>query len=127
MAGVVLDSSAILAVLNDEPGAQVVLPLLADAHASTLIVAEVVTKLVTWGMPIATATDVIEALELRLHDFSASQALAAAALCEEPSARALSLANRACIALAAELGVPAITADRLWAKIDLRVEVRLIR
>ena len=127
MAGVVLDSSAILAVLNDEPGAQAVLPLLPDAHASTLILAEVVTKLVTWGMPIAAATEAVDALELVIHEFSAGQAIAAAALCEEPGARALSLADRACIALAAELGLPAVTADRLWAKLTLGVEVRLIR
>ena len=39
----------------------------------------------------------------------------------------LSLADRCCVSLASELGVPALTADGAWASLDLGVDVRVIR
>jgi ribonuclease VapC len=39
----------------------------------------------------------------------------------------LSLADRACLVLAACLGVPALTADRVWADADVAAEVKFIR
>ena len=42
-------------------------------------------------------------------------------------AQGLSLADRACLALAARLGVPALTADRAWEQADVEAEVKLIR
>lgn len=62
-------------------------------------------------------------------------AVPTAAICAEAAARlrpatrhaGLSLADRACLALARRLGVPAVTADRAWGDLDVGVEVRLIR
>lgn len=42
-------------------------------------------------------------------------------------ARGLSLADRACLALARRLNVPVVTADREWADLNLGVIVQLIR
>jgi ribonuclease VapC len=39
----------------------------------------------------------------------------------------LSLADRACLVLAARLGVPALSADSVWADADVEAEVVLIR
>lgn len=39
----------------------------------------------------------------------------------------LSLADRACMALAVTLGLPLLTADRSWVEVDLPVEIRVIR
>lgn len=127
MAEVVLDGSAILAVLNAESGVEVVEPLLRGSHASTLVIAEVAGKLIARGIDAMAARTMLDTMEIRSHDFTPARAFAAAGYCADRNALRLSLADRACIALAAELGLPALTGDRLWADVDLPIEVRLIR
>jgi ribonuclease VapC len=42
-------------------------------------------------------------------------------------ARRISLGDRACLATAHILGIPAMTADRNWRDLDLPVEIEFIR
>lgn len=38
-----------------------------------------------------------------------------------------SLADRVCLALAIDRGLPVVTADRKWAELDLGIDIRMIR
>ena len=128
MSDVVLDSSAIMAVLNSEPGQDIVLPLLQGAQVSTLIVAEVATILVRTGWRPEAAAERIEALELVAHDLTYDRAIAAGLLMARTADAGLSLADRACVALALELDLPVFTADRSWALVkNLDFDLHLIR
>jgi ribonuclease VapC len=64
---------------------------------------------------------------LHVQPFDAARAFAAGSLVMRTKRLGLSLADRACLALAIELGIPAVTADRAWSKLDLPVEIRVIR
>lgn len=127
MASAVLDSSALLAYLNGEPGAEMVAGIIGDALVSSVNLAEVVTKLVdrTGSLDVARAT--LGIAELDVVDFNRSLAEQTGALVTRTRSRGLSLGDRACLALAAREGLPVVTADRAWAALALDVEVRLIR
>ena len=124
MTGVVLDASALLAFLLAEPGADVVTPLLRRASLSAVNYAEVLAKVVDRGRPPESAVADIDRLQLAVIAFDASQA---AALRTGTRSRGLSLADRACLALARTLDLPAVTADRAWADCDTGVRLILIR
>jgi PIN domain nuclease of toxin-antitoxin system len=59
--------------------------------------------------------------------FTDADAMAAAALYPKATGKGLSLGDRACLALAQRLGAPALTAERVWAELDLDIDVQLIR
>ena len=125
MADVVLDASAILAVLQDEPGADEVWDHLPGARLSAVNAAEVVAKLVDGGSAADEAGELLERLGARILPFEAVDIVPSARI--RQGSRSLSLGDRACLALALRLAVPAITADRAWAKLQTDVEVQLIR
>jgi PIN domain nuclease of toxin-antitoxin system len=124
---VVLDASALLALLNSESGADVVAGVLSDAAVSAVNLSEVVAKLSEGGMPEEAITEALDDLELFVVAFDADQAFAAGMLRPLTRSRGLSLGDRACLALGVRLGYGVLTADRLWATLDLGVEVRLVR
>ena len=127
MSGIVLDSSAIIAVINNERGAERVLPVANGALASTLIVAEVVTWLVIRDVDVDEIHRTLADFNLVVQPFDRSHAIAAGLLVAKTRRRGLSLADRACLVLAIERGLPAMTGDRSWLGLDLGVEVQLIR
>lgn len=127
MGRVVLDASAILVLLNDEPGASAVLEALDDAVVSAVNLSEVVAKLLETGMPGDEVEDILGGLGLQVRPFDEAAAWSAGALRPGTKKAGLSLGDRACLALAKELGLPALTADTAWAKTPAGVEVRLLR
>lgn len=127
MAEVVLDASALLAWLNDEPGAAAVEAVLADAVISSVNLSEVGAVLADVGMPPEEVGAVFSDLELRTVPFDDDLALLAASLRPATRSAGLSLGDRACLALAQRLDAPAITGDRAWARVDVPVAIRLIR
>jgi ribonuclease VapC len=127
MADVVLDASALLALINNERGADRVAAAVADAIMSTVNLAEVLSKLVEKGMSVADATLAVDLLAVRVVDFTRSLAEAAGVMVVRTRRHGLSLGDRACLALAAAHGLPALTADRSWRDMDVGVEIALIR
>lgn len=124
----VLDASALLALLQHEPGEALVADTVAaGAYISTVNVSEVVAKLAADGLAEPTIRAWISALELRMVDFDADLAFRAGLL--RPSTRrlGLSLDDRACLALASRLGLPAVTADRTWQQLQIGIAVEMIR
>jgi ribonuclease VapC len=124
----VLDASAVLALLGDEPGAdRVAAAVVGGAAVGAVNLAEVLTKLSDFGMPLSEAVDVLDGLGLQVVAFDAGAAHATAALCASTRARGLSLGDRAALALAATLGVPVLTTDVAWVGAVPAVEVVLAR
>jgi PIN domain nuclease of toxin-antitoxin system len=124
---VVLDAAAILALFNDEPGAALVADHLPAAAISTVNVAEVISKLVDHGMQASEAASIIQSLDITVVPFDIGQAVQASDLRNDTRQAGLSLGDRACLALARHLGVPAMTSDRAWKTVKADVEIILIR
>ena len=129
MADAVLDASAILAVVFDEPGASQVEAHLPGALVSSVNIAEVATHLLSCDMPDDVVETVISTLQLSIQPFDYDQALATAQLRSVTRSAGLSLGDRACLALAKARRVPALTADTAWREVagDAAVDVELIR
>jgi PIN domain nuclease of toxin-antitoxin system len=122
-----IDASALLAMLFAEPGAETVADVIADGAATSAVnLAEVATVLVRHRRdPEKILRPVCE--QLAVEPFTHADALVAAALYPRTAGKGLSLGDRACIALAQRLGSTAVTADRVWAELNLDVPVQLIR
>jgi PIN domain nuclease of toxin-antitoxin system len=127
MAKVVLDASAILALLHREAGADIVAENLAGAIVSAVNVAEAASRLMDNGMSEKDVRSVLMALGLDVAVFDAEMAFQSASLRAVTRDKGLSLGDRACLALAVAENLPTLTADRVWAELDVGVEVRLIR
>ncbi|HEX2107771.1 MAG TPA: type II toxin-antitoxin system VapC family toxin [Rubrobacteraceae bacterium] len=124
----VLDASALLALLQQEPGAEIVETLLEEAVISSVNWSEVVQKSLDHGVELGSLREDLEALGLSITPFSVEEAEIAAALRRGTARLGLSLADRACLALASRLSIPVLTTDRTWAELQLgAVSVRLIR
>ncbi|HYG65171.1 MAG TPA: type II toxin-antitoxin system VapC family toxin [Thermoanaerobaculia bacterium] len=123
----VLDASALLAVLHDEPGGDLVESLLETAVVSSVNWSEVLQKALERQTDLRGLREDLESLGLEILAFTAAQAERAAQLRSTTRHLGLSLADRACLALAAELELPAITTDRVWQDLALDIEIRLAR
>lgn len=121
-----LDSSAILAVINLENGAEKVEPLLSDAIVSSVNVAEVLTKLVEKGVSLDDALEDFLKLGLEVVEFNTKQAAKVAELRPLTKHLGLSLGDRCCLALAILRNLPAVTADKNWANLTF-CEIEVIR
>jgi ribonuclease VapC len=127
MASAVLDSSAVLAVLNGEPGVDKIAEVLTDALLSTVNYAEVVAKLVERGTSLVEAKTALQSIALTTVDFDIALAQRTGELRAETRRRGLSLGDRACLSLAEREGVPAVTADGSWVGAISGVEIQLFR
>lgn len=124
----VLDASALLALLNGESGSEQVAGVIVDGVAiSAVNLAEVVTKLSEIGMPEALIHEVLDSLGLEIVDFDFEQAYQVGLLRPLTHHVGLSLGDRACLALAKQLGLPALTTDRIWERLAIGVIVQIIR
>ncbi len=129
----VLDASALLALLKGEPGAERVAEALErGAYLSAVNLAEVLSKLADWGEDPAEAQARMERVGLlgaavEVLPFTGEDALEVARLRALTRAYGLSFGDRACLALARRLGLPALTAERAWAELDLGIPVEVLR
>lgn len=124
---VVLDSSALLCLLNGEAGAKRVAEALPSAVIGAVNLAEVVTKLRERGLSAEEVEEALGGFNLDVRPFTVRQAYATGHLRQRTRSNGLSLGDRACLALAAELGAPALTADQAWGKVEAGAAVEVIR
>lgn len=115
----VLDASTVLAVINDEAGAGEALTFFDRAVISSVNLAEVLQKATQLGLEAQHALTVFGELNIGTVPFDNSQAVTTAGLWPLTRQSGLSLADRACLALASSLGGIAVTADRAWGTLDI--------
>lgn len=123
----VLDASTLLAAMLDEPGARMVAARIADAAMSTVNLSEVIAKLAERGASMPAIIESLAELDLDLRPFDEAQAMRAGALRQAARAHGLSLGDRACLALAAELVAVALTTNLAWDRIDCGVAIEPAR
>jgi PIN domain nuclease of toxin-antitoxin system len=124
---VVLDSSAVLAVIFDEPGGEAVVNLLQGGLLSTVNLTEIHTKLLQDGRRADVTWNRVRSMGLEVCFFSDEQARVAAELIGITKLFGLSLGDRACLALAIERKATVYTTDKVWKQLDLGIEIVAIR
>lgn len=124
---VVLDASAVLALLAEEPGAEEVEALLDGSAMSAVNLAEVLQTSIQHHVETEGLEYDLLGLGVEIYPLDVMQARATAELWGRSPRAGLSLGDRACISLAAGLDVVAVTTDRHWAELDLDVPIRVIR
>jgi len=128
MSSIVLDASALLAVLNQEPGAIHLPPeRLAQAIISAVNVAEVHSKLVREGIDPDEAWEDILGLVQECAPFTAEHARITGSLAARTRSLGLSLGDRACLALGIALKAPVYTTDRAWKNLKVGIRIHVIR
>lgn len=127
MAGYVIDASAFLAIMRDEAGAEAAVARLPGAAMSAVNLSEALMRGLERGMPLDLMRELVAAHEVHVVAFDERLAVAAAMLRPATRHAGLSFADRACIATAAAAGATVVTADRVWATLDLPCTVELIR
>ena len=124
----VLDASALIALIRNEPGFSLVAGAVrAGAAVSTVNLCEVLTKSSDHGADVALLDAQLASYRLSIEPFEPADAREAARMRAGTRHLGLSLGDRACLALGRRLGVPILTADRPWAKLDPSFRVTVIR
>ncbi|BAZ29807.1 putative PilT protein [Cylindrospermum sp. NIES-4074] len=127
MSEVVVDASAVLALLNQETGSEEVSQFIGNAAISAVNLSEVIAKLADAGIPEEDIRQILSHLNLEVILFNEEQAFKAGMLRPATKSIGLSFGDRACLALGISLNQPVLTTDRLWASLSLGVEVRVVR
>nr|WP_317893909.1 type II toxin-antitoxin system VapC family toxin [uncultured Sphingomonas sp.] len=123
---VVLDASALLAMLRGEAGARKVEGALAGCRMSVVNMAEVASHYHKLGMPDDEVDRMLRPLPVELVPADAALAREAGRLRRHTVGGGLSLGDRFCLALAKRDGLPAWTADRKWKEIAAAAEVKVV-
>ena len=125
---VVLDASAILAIVFQERGAEkLTVEIMKDAVISTVNLAEVQSKLVKKGYDPEEAWEDAISLVSEAVRFTSEQAKIAGSLIAQTEKVGLSLGDRSCLALAIALKAPVYTTEQVWRELKVGVPIHVIR
>lgn len=126
-AAYVLDASALLAALHQESGGDTVRSVIPQSAISSVNWAEVIQRSIARGANPQGMREDLEALGLALVPFTAVDADLTGTLWQQTRHLGLSLGDRACLALGLRLGVPVLTADRVWQDLSIGVAIQVLR
>ena len=120
---IVLDTSAILALLAMEEGHEVVAENLENAVVSSVTFFEVLETLISKGLDYKEAAQSLKDTFPNIEQFNTEQVIIASSL----NNHKLSFGDRACLALAKSRNLPVLTADKIWKNLQLGINIKLIR
>ena len=124
----ILDSSALIALIKNEKGAEIVEPLLGKIVMSAINISEVAGILIDIGMSHEECKNTIEPFVNLIVPLGTEQAYNIAFLKKLTKNKGLSIGDRACIALGLEMGLPIYTADKIWDYLNIKnANIILIR
>jgi ribonuclease VapC len=124
---ILLDASALLAFLFTEHGGDVVAAQIQSSCLSSVNLAEVISRFVRDGHSAEAVYQQLAGSGIEIVPFLAEDAVLAAGLITHSQKHGLSLADRACLALALRRNIPVFTADQVWSKLDLPIAIQQIR
>jgi ribonuclease VapC len=124
---VVLDASAVLALMFEEPGHDIVSAHRIGSMISTVNLGEVLTRLVERGQSLEESLTLVTPLRLTAIDHSQSHAAISASLRPATKHLGLSYGDRACLSLAIEQQRTILTTDRVWGDLNLGIDIQVIR
>jgi PIN domain nuclease of toxin-antitoxin system len=124
---VVLDASALLAVLNSETGADTVLAALSDAAISTVNYSEVLKKTIERNAPTEPVLAFMNGWPIQIISFDEDLAASSAALYPVTKQHGLSFADLACLALGVQRNCKVLTSERRMGLVSLPIKVKVIR
>lgn len=128
MSKCVLDASALLALLNNEPGADEVEKVLPRSLISTINASEVIAELYSkLNIAPEEGCEMVYTLVSEVVPFTLDMAMETAALRHKTAQFGLSLGDRACLALGIHLSLPVYTADKIWTNLKLTSDIKVIR
>ena len=127
MSKILLDASALLALIQQETGAEHVIAEIEHAAINIINLTEVVTKLFDAGLSTEEIKKALTPLNLTIIPFDEKMVYEAGRLRISTQKLGLSLGDRACLATARVLGIPVLTADRIWLQANVDVDIRCIR
>ncbi|MDQ5769992.1 type II toxin-antitoxin system VapC family toxin [Thiothrix subterranea] len=123
----ILDASALLALLQDEPGADKVQAVLHRAIINTVNWSEVIQKLSVHDPDAADIRAEMELTGLKIMPLSIDQAAISASLWKQAKPFGLSLADRSCIATGIDHKMEIMTTDKIWQEMALPIAIHVIR
>lgn len=127
MSKYVLDASALLALLNNEDGVEIVQELMPESVISAVNFSEVVACLSRFGVPKDGIPDLLDVLGLTIIPFDKDMAYITGQMAGYTKSLGLSMGDRACLALAIKMNATAITTDKIWGNLGNMVQIKIIR
>jgi PIN domain nuclease of toxin-antitoxin system len=125
---VILDASALITLLSEEKGHEVVASILPKSIMSSVNVAEVAKFLIEKrGLSKEEVSNIIHSLIEKIMPFDTKLALTSAAIIIQTKSLGLSLGDRACLALAISTGYTVYSSDRIWSQLELDCKIVVIR
>ena len=125
---VILDASALITLLSEEKGYEVVASILTKSIMSSVNVAEVAKFLIEKrGLSKEEVSNIIHSLIEKIMPFDTKLALTSAAIIIQTKSLGLSLGDRACLALAISTGYTVYSSDRIWSQLELDCKIVVIR
>ena len=124
---VILDASAMIALIFGENGAENVIPHAQGSQILAINFSEVVARVIAIDGNPERAEVSADRLEINVVPFGKKHARLTAEMMKRTSSVGASLADRACLAFAEDSGLPVLTADKDWSKLELGIDIRQIR
>lgn len=127
MSRYVFDASALIALILEERGAELVAKRMKNAMISAVNYTEVASRLIRDGMDYGETEQLLDDLNLHVIPHDQDLAMLAAKIFPLTKSKGLSTGDRACLALAIRKKAVVITADKIWANLRLGVTIEVIR
>ena len=124
---VILDASALLALVFGEPGAEIVAAQARTSRILSVNFSEVVQRVIAIDGNPDRAEEAVDILGIEVVPFDRRLARLTAELREKTSFMGASFADRACLALGLASGAPILSSDQDWRKLDIGIDIRMIR